>query len=271
MADDRLPDRNEPPDGTRTLDEARLRADLGALGRALHVPPLDEGAVAASVLTRLEEEPASPLRTRIARVRWSRPVLALQRRRRIVLVALGGALLGLVLATPVGATVADWFGFEGVLVRPGPSVSQGTPPRAATGNRSLEEASALVDFGPVVPRALGAPEAVEVSPDRRLLSMTWHGPTGLIRLDEFDGGLAPVFAKTASRGAAEFVDLGGAYALWFRQPHDVVLLDDHGRERTESARAAGPTLVWESEGVTLRLEGVPDRRRAVEIARSGTR
>jgi hypothetical protein len=62
----------------------------------------------------------------------------------------------------------------------------------------------------------------------------------------------------------EYVEVIGGY--WFSTPHELLLVDKAGVERTQ--RVAGPTLVWLHGGVTFRLEGVPDKGRATEIALS---
>ncbi|WP_020577955.1 hypothetical protein [Actinopolymorpha alba] len=266
----------------------RLPDELRALGRTIATPPVDHEAVAAEVLRRLAGSPApvTPKRWRRA-VSWVATTVR-QRRRRAVLAVVSGLLLALVLTPPVRATVADWFGFAGVLVRFGPSLpsaSVSVPPAVAapsgpapstagpsatvpSATGTLDEAARRVGFSPVVPRMLGAPDGVEVSADRRLLSLSWRENAGTLRLDEFEGRLAPLFFKTVGGRGAEYVYVGEQSALWFPTPHEVVLIDKDGGERRESARPAGPTLVWESGGVTLRLEGVPDRKRAVEIAES---
>ena len=51
---------------------------------------------------------------------------------------------------------------------------------------------------PVIPTAFGSPQGVQVSTDRRLLSMSWtDADAGPVRLDQFDGRLDYAFAKTA--------------------------------------------------------------------------
>jgi len=85
-------------------------------------------------------------------------------------------------------------------------------------------------------------------------------------LDEFDGTLDYLFAKTA-RGA-KWTEVGGTSALWFDNPHEVVILDASGQPRTETSRLAGHTLIWEKDGAVLRLEGDVTMQRALEIAAS---
>jgi hypothetical protein len=181
-------------------------------------------------------------------------------------------LLGGLGVPGVRAAVVEWFTFGGVNVRieptPGPSVTKAPPPPTATGTLSLEQARRQVDFSPLMLPALGPPQAVEVSADRRVLSLTWNGPDGAtIRLDQFSGRLDYVFAKTSPE--VEWTSVAGEAGLWFDQPHEVVVLEPDGTRRTETARLAGQTLIWErGETVVLRLEGDFTRERALEIAES---
>lgn len=279
---------------------ARLVADLTALGRSLPDPAVDADRMARAVTARLAQEPARPapahrhpgtgsrLRTAARVTSMPTGVLArmlagvrrpigpirapgLARGRRRAVIAVVAVLLGLLGIPPVRAAVLDWFTVGAVEVRldPGAPPVRGTPspPPVADAGGSLAQARALVPFRPSEVPALGAPDGVEVSPDRRTLSTTWSsaGP-GPIRLDQFGAQLDPAFLKTA-RGV-EFQEVGGDLALWFDEPHEVVLLAGDGTARTETARLAGRTLIWQNGGTTLRLEGDLSLERALEIAGS---
>ncbi|MGH3647980.1 MAG: hypothetical protein ACRDTM_12495 [Micromonosporaceae bacterium] len=235
---------------------ADLVRELRQLGRELSVEP-PPGLVDA-VMARIADEPQP-------RAGW------LRRRWRALVAVLAGLLVVALLAPPVRATVAEWFGFAGVVVRPeaSPPPSSAPPPPRAISDLTLAEARRLVGFTPVVPSVLGTPDAVEVSADRRVLSMTWHLGADVIRLDEFDGQLDPAFMKSV-HGSVEFVSVGEVTALWIPRPHHVVVLDPDGGERRIEARLAGKTLIWQYGDVTLRLEGELTRDRAVAIADSAT-
>ena len=145
-----------------------------------------------------------------------------------------------------------------------PTGSPSVPP--AEGRLSLDQAAALVDFQPYVPTALGAPDRVAVSADRRLLSMSWGDGAGTIRLDQFDAMLSPKFWKTSVDPVLVRVDSGEG--LWFPAPHEVVVLGESGEEVRVPARLAAQTLIWPIETRTLRLEGDLTQARALEIAAS---
>ncbi|TDD69309.1 hypothetical protein E1262_13390 [Jiangella aurantiaca] len=236
-----------------------LDRELRALGRSLGTAIDDDApapaAVATAVLDRLRTAPVP------APARWT-PI-----RRRLAVVALA-VLVALGLTPPVRAAVGELLGIGAVAVRPGPSQpSASAPPEAAAG-LSVDRAAELTGLAPVVPPVLGPPDGVEVSADRRVLSLTWgYGPE-TIRLDQVADPLSPLYVKTALLGStATMLTVDGRDAWWFGTPHDLVLLAPDGTERTESARVAGPTLVWVDDGVTFRLEGA-GRDHAVEIAAS---
>lgn len=243
------------------MDDDRLAAELRVLGTSLDVAAPDAAAVATAVLDRLADE---DLRVGASATR----IRATVARYRVRVVAAAVALLiALGLTPPVRAVVAEWFGFGGVVVRPGPSEQSASPPLPVESGLTLAAARDLVEFEPVVPEALGEPDGVEVSADRRMLTLTWGDGDDTVRLDQFDGRLSALFLKTAViEETAERLEVGVDEAWWFSEPHRLVVLDD-GRERTESARVAEPTLVWRSGEVTLRLEGL-GRERAVEVAES---
>jgi hypothetical protein len=48
----------------------------------------------------------------------------------------------------------------------------------------------------------------------------------------------------------------------------VVYIDREGRQHTEGARLAGPTLIWTNDVATYRLEGIPDLSDALAVAES---
>lgn len=245
-------------------DTDALVRELTVVGRS--APPAGvDPALVERVMARVAELPA-PAHRGAVRLAGDRLAAASGRRRRLVASA-AVVLVVLLLTPPVRAAVSDWFGFAGVRVRQGVAPSATAGPREVTGSLSLEEAQRLVGFTPVVPAALGSPDAVAVSRDRRVLSMSWSGGAdGTVRLDTFDARVDFTFAKTAP--GAEFTVVGGAFAVWIDGPHEVVLLREDGTRPTVGARLAGSTLVWERGTRGLRLEGDLSMRRAVEIAES---
>jgi hypothetical protein len=132
----------------------------------------------------------------------------------------------------------------------------------------VEEAADAVAFPVLAPAALGPPDGVEVADDGRTVSMTWTVDGSVVRLDQFDGTLDFTMAKQSRE--VQYAAVGSADALWFEEPHEVVLLDPDGEQRTETARLAGHTLIWPDGATTLRLEGELDLAEAVAIAESAS-
>jgi hypothetical protein len=194
----------------------------------------------------------------------------------LVAVIIAVVLLGLGLTPPVRAAVVEWLRIGGVLIQTappatGPSPTPEPPPR--TGQAvTLDEARRLVSFPVAVPAALGMPERIAVSDDRRVVSMDWGSGPGRLHLDQFDGRLSWIFLKKRGVGPFEVVRVGGRDAVWFATAHEVSYVDRDGRQRMEEARIAGPCLIWERQAdgalVTVRLEGNLARSEAIIAAES---
>jgi hypothetical protein len=226
-----------------------LASELRALGRSAVVPPVAEG-LATAVLEAIEGEPVRRSLANVIRSRW-RALLALL----AVLVA------GVVVVSPVRATVAEWLNIGGVEAQPvgqGPSATPTVPP--VTGRIGLQEAGRIAGFTPVVPRALGAPAGVEAS--QGFVAMSWASGE---RLEQFEAEPSPMYIKKYYM-TLDVVD--SVNGFWFSSPYELVLVDKASKEKT--IRVAGPTLVWVHGGRTFRLEGVADEARATEIALSAT-
>lgn len=242
----------------------QLEAELRALGRTLVVDPPPDDLV-ERVLTRLP-----PQRRRRKPLAW-----LTARRRRLVAVIIAVVILGLGLTPPVRAAVVEWLRIGGVLIRTEPPVSGPSPtpqPPPRTGQTvTLAEARGLVNFPVGVPAALGMPERIAVSADRRVVSMDWGVGTSQLHLDQFDGQLSWMFLKRA-REPFTVTAVDGRDAVWFPTAHEISYLDRDGQERTEQSRIAGPCLVWERSAngalVTARLEGNLGQAEAVRVAKS---
>ncbi|WP_375256726.1 hypothetical protein [Streptomyces sp. MNP-20] len=259
-----------------------LPEELRALGRALDRPESGETMV-ERVLAQIIAEgapvrrpgPGDRLREAARRLRRS-----LRARRGALAASVCGLLAVLALTPPVRAAVVDWFDFGGVEVRydPSPPPRSGGPPGCGGPSVSLARAAREAGFGPVLPGVLGTPDAVTVTAaprGRSLITLCWHAEGGrTVRLDEFPAPLDPGLTKMI-KGDPEWADLGGgAPALWFPRPHrlEFWLRDASGGTWSRSVRTAGPTLLWtDGHRLTLRLEGVPSKRRAIEVATSPRR
>ncbi|MGW2520148.1 hypothetical protein ACWC09_24635 [Streptomyces sp. NPDC001617] len=274
---------------------SRLPEELRALGRSLDAPAVDGAGESLGSETMVERvlgqilaehlavpvtEPRGPRERLYAARRWARL------RWRSLTVTLCGLMTVLALTPPVRAAVLDWFDFGGVEVRYDPSAvpSPGAVVPGCGRSVSLGQAGHRAGFEPLVPDGLGVPDTVAVTDEPRgrfLVSLCWRESGQTVRLDEFPERLDPAFAKTL-REQPEWIALGGGpsadgvqdYALWFPRPHllGFWLVDADGNRFTRKERTAGPTLLWThrtgQKDVTLRLEGITSKDRAVGIANS---
>ncbi|MFD3533133.1 hypothetical protein [Streptomyces sp. NPDC058664] len=265
------------------MDDERLPDELRELGRRLRVPDVDGETMAERVLARLlAEQVPTPVAVPAfvpAGSRWARGRRWARERWRALLAGLTGVLIVLVLTPPVRAAVADWFGFGGVTVRYDPD-GRGAPAGGAVPGCpepvSLAEAGRRAGFEPLIPGALGAPDAVAVTGSaergRAVISLCWRDGERTVRLDEFPARLDIGFAKQV-RTQPEWVDLpDGAQGYWFAAPHLLTfpMTDGTGTAWTHEVRTAGPTLLWTRSGgaLTFRMEGIPDREEARRTAES---
>ena len=160
--------------------------------------------------------------------------------------------------------------FAGVDITAAPIKLPASPhPLPSSGPVTLAQARAAASFPIGVPASLGAPERVEIADpapngSSRVVSLFYR--SGAIRLDEFDGTLDGGFLKSVRD--ADWVQIRGETALWMPTPHPVEYVDRAGMAHTETGRMAGPTLLWQSNSVTFRLEGFASRDDAIAVASS---
>jgi hypothetical protein len=91
-----------------------------------------------------------------------------------------------------------------------------------------------------------------VEASQGFLATSW----GSVRLEQFQSGIEPRYIKRYYDELDYIPEISG---FWFPTPHELLLVDKR------IIRTAGPTLVWERDGITFRLEGV-NKARAVELA-----
>jgi hypothetical protein len=67
----------------------------------------------------------------------------------------------------------------------------------------------------------------------------------------------------------EAIRVEGEPGYWISgRPHAFLYIDARGEVREETLRSAGQTLIWERDGLILRLEGDLTRAEALGLARS---
>jgi hypothetical protein len=235
---------------------------LRDLGTHLDVPPPPPGdRLAAAVLDRLDDP--------VPRRRPALPATLLPR-----LVAAAVALLlalgvAMAVSPEVRAAVLEFLRIGGV------ELNQAPPPVEPTetdvllpGERTvtLDQARDAANFPIRLPDALDGPTSVSLADGTppRVVTLHYDG----IRIDEFEGSLAPMFQKFVHAVDAVPTRVHGWQGIWLPRPHPVLYLDRDGTVREESARLAGTTLIWEQGGLTYRVEGDLTQTQALEIAES---
>jgi hypothetical protein len=174
--------------------------------------------------------------------------------------------VALAVSPEVRAGVAQFLKFAGIEFTTAPPPPLPTTPRPLPGERvvTLEEARRQAAFPVTVPKALGDPKEVHIGD--RFVSLIYDNA----RVDELDGGISPIMEKFAGIGGElEPVQVNGTRAYWVNGPHEVIYVDRGGSNRTETARLAGKTLVWQVGDVTYRLEGDYTKEQAISIASGG--
>jgi hypothetical protein len=220
----------------------RVEATLRELGGRLAVPepPAD---LAATVLARLDEPAPRPA------TRWVPRLVAAAV---ALLLALGVAMA---VSPTVRAAVADFFRIGGVEIHyaPAPVAPDADPVLPGERDATLAQARAAAAFDVRVPALLGDPAAVRLidGDPPRVVSLHYPG----LRVDEFDGTLAPLFEKFTHADDVVPTTVDGYRAVWIPRPHPVIYLDRDGVQHEETARLATHTLIWEAGGVTYRVEG----------------
>jgi hypothetical protein len=273
----------------------RRDADTTALERRL-----------ADLAGALELPASPPLRDVVLRrLRTGGPaaVIALPsraRRRAVLAVVAVLATLGASLGIPAWRdALAGWLGLRGVTIqqRPGPlptlppsptTVASPTPGPPGSGldlgsPTTLEAARGSLGFSPLVPAALGPPDAVweRTPPAGGALTLVYlPGPgrpaasaqTGVsLLVTEFRADLAPEFLGkfVGSDATITSTSVAGQAGVWIAgAPHDIGFRDPDGNLQNDSLRLASNTLLWQHGVLLLRVEGAPTLDAALAIADS---
>jgi hypothetical protein len=263
-----------------------LDRELRALAADPPFPPTPD--LERAVRARLAERPpaAARRRGRLGRRHPGPParrLLAAPLRWPLATQAAAALLLvfaALMAASPgVRSAVLEVLGIEGARIeRREPS------PRArAAGARldlgqptTLAAARARAPFDVVVPADPGRPDAVwfdRAAPGDGQVAFVWEragtGDRPLL-LTQIAALPEPVIGKAAGPGTdIEELVIGSEPGFWLTgDPHEFAFLSPDGQFRTDTLRLVGDALVWNRDGVLLRLEGAPSKARALQIARS---
>jgi hypothetical protein len=191
--------------------------------------------------------------------------------------------VSVVVSPGMRSAVADFLGIGGVRIDTrGPAP---TPAGRLDLGRSvsLAEAGESVDYVVRVPGALGEPDEIflDTAVTGGQVALAYEATDELpaspgtelgALLTQFpDAEVAETALKkvTGEGTTYEPVMVAGEPGFWVSgEPHVIAYLEPDGDIRNEAVRLAGNVLLWESEGVTYRLESMLTKPGALAIAES---
>ena len=251
------------------FDDRALSERLAELGAVLDFPATPPLATAVSAAIR-----AAPP----ARRSFGRPL------RRGLALGLVAALLLAGLAAAIGIALGGLrITFGGPT--PGSPLPDDLVVQRAFGEPvPLDQVPGRLGFAPRAPTLaqLGRPDHsfVRTPPTGGALALVWGDRPGFaadpgsgigVVLTEFRADIGPdVFEKMVDSGVrVESVAFDGRSAYWVEGgQHFFFYRDENGRIVENTLRLVGSTLIWEQDGLTLRIEGAPSLDEALRIAES---
>lgn len=185
----------------------------------------------------------------------------------------------------VRTAVADFLGIGGVRIDTrGPAPTPAAELDLGEGV-SLTQARDGVSFEVRLPDALGPPDSVwldmgvtggqvalayEATADLPAAPGTNLGAL-ITQFPDAEVEAAALTKVTGSQSGTTFepVVVGGEQGFWVSgKPHVIAYLEPDGDVRNETVRLAGNVLLWESDGVTYRIESRLSKTEALRIAES---
>jgi hypothetical protein len=222
------------------------------------------------------EVPAAPDLTGAVRARLAegrRPSLV-SRRMLVVALAVLAVAVGAVLAVPQArSTIKDWLGIGNVTIRyvdELPPVEQATDDLGLGEQMSLEEARERAGFRVRVPTVDGLDDPPKVyynesSSQVAFLYGSEEKPKLLITQADARGAIEKIVNLNVTERELVVVEPGYAGVWLYGAKHAIFY---PGTNHEEPFRLVGNALVYEIDGVTLRLEAEVSKDEALRIARS---
>jgi hypothetical protein len=222
------------------------------------------------------EVPVAPDLTGAVRVRLAegrRPSL-FSRRVLVVVVAVLAVAVGAVLAVPQArSTIRDWLGIGNVTIRyvdELPPVEQATDDLGLGEQMSLEEARERAGFPVRVPTVDGLDDPPKVyynveSSQVAFLYGSEEKPKLLITQADARGAIEKIVNLNVTERELVVVEPGYAGVWLYGEKHAIFY---PSTDHEEPFRLVGNALVYEIDGVTIRIEAEISKDEALRIARS---
>ncbi len=250
------------------VSDPALEVALADLAAAVRFPPTP--SLAADIGSRLDRQPTFGW--------WPWPA---SMRRSVVLAVVG-------LLTLAGVAGAIGLGIGAIQIRfadgtPLPTPGQSVANRGFGSETTLAAAQFEVPFTVRVPAdpALGSPDAVFLSevPEGGTVTLAWGERPGFPEDDagnglvvtQFDADIGPeAFEKMVTEGTrVEAVAVNGQPGWWVEGgTHAFFYRDANGQFVDTTLRLVSSALIWEEDGVALRVEGAPNLDAALRVAAS---
>jgi hypothetical protein len=177
---------------------------------------------------------------------------------------------------PVGSQAAEALGLRGITLFRVPDAAQPGPgrviPTDAERVASVQIASRDVGFTVRVPAMLGQPDEIHVrTADGAALAFLVYDSRPSVLVTQLRGTLeAQLLGKTLPPGTTAMeLTVNGGRGVWIEgAPHEFFYRAPSGEILTDTVRLAGNVLLWEQDGLLMRIEAQVDREQALRIAAS---
>jgi hypothetical protein len=254
-------------------------ADLDRMLRdvAARIAWPEEPQIAPRVRARVDAGPAA------APSWWERMRPVLAQPSFAVTIAVVVLCVVLIASQSARVAVADFLGLDGVRVEFTKQLPRDAGTRLDLGEQvTLDEAMGRAGFDVLVPTAgdldapdrvyfdttIGAGQVSFVYAPRAGLPPTTVERVGLLIM-QYEVTLEESYYKKLleNTNTIEEATVDGDFGFWIEGRHTIEFRDD-GVVGRDPARLAGNTLLWEHDGVTIRLESALSKWEAVSIAES---
>jgi hypothetical protein len=185
-----------------------------------------------------------------------------QPRRPLLLLAavLAAAALAALAVPQARSALERWLGIGSARIERTETLPHATGGPLVSGQRtSAKAAESWIRHRLLYPHALGEPTELRVDWGLSVVALRWAEPG--VRLLELESGRIYLQKLVGGNTSVERVTVNGRPGYWIGGRH-VAFFD------LQQPRWVGPALLWEQDGLTLRLDGPRTQAGALRIART---